>query len=603
MTGIFLIVLYVTSGFCAFAALHHGLATAFRRAERYHLLFSLASLAIAAMVMARAGAYGAQTADQLVALRRWEISTLCLFVLSFLWFVADYIGHHPRGLLLGLTGFWALLLIVNLSLPYGVQFVELPRLSHFLLPWGESVVDLRVLRRGPWHNLMWLGIIVSMAYCLHACHAQYRRGHRQRARGLATALGLFFALALFNVVVNLGLVKFIHTSDFGFVTLIVLMDLEMLREARCQKQRMGDVLDHLPVAICLKDLDGRHQLTNRTFQRYFGANPSDLENHSDFVLFTEEQAERFRRNEVLAVEKGQVATSEYVREWNGKTQIIELRQYPMRRTDGTVFGVCCVHMDMTDDRIKDDAVQKLRQQVWHSDRMANTGAITSSLAHELCQPLSAILNNAQAGLRFLERVPVDLQEMRELLEDIVRDDKRAGAVINGLRAMLRQQETHYADVDLTQCVEEVLELLHSEIIRLGVEVESRLEAGLAVQANKTQVQQVVLNLVLNALEAMADQAPGQRHLRVQAARADGQAQVSVRDTGIGIPADKLERVFDGFYTTKPQGLGVGLEVCRSIIESHSGAVWAEVNPDRGATLHFTLPLDGEAGAKNPGKLG
>ena len=136
----------------------------------------------------------------------------------------------------------------------------------------------------------------------------------------------------------------------------------------------------------------------------------------------------------------------------------------------------------------------------------------------------------------------------------------------------------------------MIALLHSEIIRHGVEIEHRLEANLTVRANKTQIQQVVLNLMINALEAMTERPAGERTLRIGVTRADGKARVSISDSGIGIAEDMLDRVFDGFYTTKPQGLGVGLEVCRSIMESHRGAIWAEANPDRGATFHFTLPL-------------
>jgi signal transduction histidine kinase len=210
--------------------------------------------------------------------------------------------------------------------------------------------------------------------------------------------------------------------------------------------------------------------------------------------------------------------------------------------------------------------------------------------------MSAILSNAQAGLRFLAQDPVDLNEIREIFQDIVRDEKRAGSVISGLRSMLQQRETPLTVIDLTQCIEEVIELLHSEFIRHGVEFEHMPETNLKVRANKTQIQQVALNLMINAMEAMTEQPAGERVLRVKATRADGKAQVSIRDTGIGIASDMLDRVFEGFYTTKPQGLGIGLDVCRSIIETHRGAIWAEPNPDRGATFHFTLPFADEASA-------
>jgi PAS domain S-box-containing protein len=478
-------------------------------------------------------------------------------------------------------------------LPYGVQFVDFPVLTHFELPWGERVVDLRVLRHSIWHNIGLLGILAVMVFSLQACVAQYRRGQKRRARALAWGMGLFFGSILFNQAVNRGVIEFIHLSDFGFIAMVVMMDLEMMLESRTQKRQMADVLDRLPAAICLKDLRGRFQLVNRAFESFFDVRDTDILGRAEWGPLLRELVERIEADETQAVASRQEVTSEHIMEWNGKRHIVESHQFPLLRPDGTAYAVCGVYIDITDPRQKDEALHKFRRQVWHTDRVASTGAISGSLAHEICQPLSAILNNAQAGLRFLDHEQVDLTEMREILQDIVRDDKRAAAIINGLRAMLQQQEAPYADIDLTQTIEEVLELLHSELIRHGVEVERLLEPGLSVRANKTQIQQVVLNLIINAQEAMMEKPEGERRLQIRAARADGKALVSVSDTGIGIAEDMLERIFAGFYTTKPQGLGVGLEVCRSIMESHRGAIWAEANPQRGTTFRFSLPLVAE----------
>lgn len=596
MSGILVPTLYVMSGVCAFAALHHGLAVMQRRVRQIHLLFAVLCVLIMAIILAKAGAYQAQTVPALIALRKWEISAVCLFFMLFPWFVAGYTGIRPRKFLLGLTVFWSLIFAANLGLPYGVQYADLPRLTYFHLPWGESVVDLRVLQRSTWHNLGMLGILVAMAFSLHACIAQYRRGQHKRAQALAWALGLFFVSILFNWAVNRELIEFIHLSDFGFISVLVMMDLEMMLESRDEKRRMRDVLDHLPAAICLKDLQGRFQLVNRRFETFFQVSDTGIVGKTDLDVFPREQAERFRADEMLAVETRQEVENEHVLDWNGTQHIYQSQQFPMLRPDGSPYAVCCVYADLTETRNKDEMLHRFRRQVWHADRVASTGAITGSLAHEICQPLSAILNNAQAGLRFLAQDRVDLEEMREILQDIVRDDKRAGSVINGLRAMLQQQETPYADIDLAQCIDEVITLLHSEFVRLDVEVERRLETNLTVRSNKTQIQQVLLNLMINALEAMTEQPAGERVLRVRATRADGKVQTSISDTGVGIAEDMLCQIFEGFYTTKSQGLGVGLEVCRSIVESHRGAIWAEANPDRGATFHFTLPLATEASA-------
>ena len=590
MSAILVPSLYVMSGVCVYAALHHGFAFKRRRVSRIHLLFAVMSLLAAAVIMVRAGAYGAQSGNELMLMRRWEIAFFCVFSSLFLWFVAEYTGIRVRKLLLGLSALWALLFVVNLALPYGIQFIELPRLSYFTLPWGESVVDLRVLQRTPWHKVMWAAYLVGFGYGLYACYALYRKGQQQRARVLAWAVGIFLVFSLFNVIVNLGLVQFVHVVEFGYIGLIVLMDLELMLESRDQNRRMHAVLDHLPVAVCLTDLQGRFQMLNRKFEAVFHTNEVALMGKSVFALFSRDQAELVKANERRALETRQDVENVEVLARNGEARTFQCIKFPLFRRDGTAYAVGGVYIDITESLQKDETLNKFRRQVWHADRVASTGAITASLAHELCQPLFAILSNAQAGLRFLGQDQVNLEEIRDLLEDIVRDEKRAGNVINGLRAMLQQQETPLADIDLAQCIEEVFDLLHTELVRHNVEVERMLEPHLTIHANRTQIQQVLLNLMINAMEAMAERPIGERMLQVKAARTDGKALVSVGDSGIGIAPDMLARVFDGFFTTKPQGLGVGLEVCRSILESHSGSIWAEANPDRGVTFHFTLPL-------------
>lgn len=596
MSGIFIPTLYVISGIYAYSALNHGLSVLRRQANLNHLLFALLCLLAMAFNLSRAAAYQAQTAQALVEMRRWEVSAGSIFLSIFPWLIANYTGIRPRRLLLVLTVFWPAIITVNLILPYGIQFADLPVLAHFILPWGESVVDLRADQPGFWLNLTWAGIFVVMSYSLYACFSLYRLGMKNRARSLAKALTVFFGFISFDALVDWRLVEFVNMTDFGFLGMMVLMDMDMLSESRDQYRRMSAVLDHIPVAICVKDLQGRFQFINREFEEFFHVNNADIHDKTAFDLFPRDQAEVFRADDQLAIGTRKEIEREVVMEYGGKPRILQAYRFPLLRPEGSPYALGSVFIDLTESRHKDDALNKLRRQVWHADRVLSTGALAGSLSHELSQPLSAILNNAQAGLRFMARDRVDLDEIREIFQDIVRDDKRAGAVINGLRSMLQKRDTPQADVDLSQCIEEVMELLHSEFVRLNILVENMLETSLTVQANRTQIQQVLLNLIVNALEAMTEQAEPARTLRIKLARDGGKAKVSICDNGTSIPQGMLYRIFDGFYTTKPQGLGVGLEVCRSIIESHRGAIWAENNPERGATFHFTLPLIPEEGA-------
>ncbi|MEN3362846.1 MAG: hypothetical protein V7606_120 [Burkholderiales bacterium] len=247
--------------------------------------------------------------------------------------------------------------------------------------------------------------------------------------------------------------------------------------------------------------------------------------------------------------------------------------------------------DVTDARRGEQELQVLRAQYWHADRIAQTGVLIASLAHELSQPLTAILGNAQAGLRFLSHEPLDRQEIHDILQDIVGDNRRARQIIDAVRAMIRGKNTGRATIDAADIVREVLALLHSELVAQQVELELACNSGCFVHADKTQIEQVLINLILNSIESMRSQPAEERRIRLRVnPMGRSEVQVSVSDTGAGIPGDQVCSVFEAFWTTKAHGLGMGLAVCRSIIEAHGGRIWAERNGDRGVTFLFRLPL-------------
>jgi len=240
----------------------------------------------------------------------------------------------------------------------------------------------------------------------------------------------------------------------------------------------------------------------------------------------------------------------------------------------------------------------LRGRLWHADRVARVGALTAAIAHEINQPLAAILSNAQAGLARLAKGDAPAAALREILESVVRDDKRAAETIRAMRALLRREEGRHERVDLAEVLREVLQLLAAELARQGVHAELALEPGCCVVGDKTQIGQVALNLVLNALAAMEQRPRGERSLRLAAARtADGRVAVEVRDAGEGIAADRLERIFEPFQTTRKDGLGLGLAICRSIVEAHGGSIGVEPNSDRGVTFRFELAAAASAPAE------
>ncbi|HEU4923226.1 MAG TPA: ATP-binding protein [Burkholderiales bacterium] len=249
----------------------------------------------------------------------------------------------------------------------------------------------------------------------------------------------------------------------------------------------------------------------------------------------------------------------------------------------------------------EEEAHRLRTRLWHADRVARISALTAAIAHEINQPLTAILSNAQAGLANLERGAAAPEEIRAIFEAVVRDDKRAAETIRTMRAFLRQEENGRERIDLASALHDVLGLLSSELARKGIGIEARLEPECWVSADKTQIEQVALNLLLNAAQAMEGCPPEERLIRLRAARAgDGHVAVEVRDAGVGIKAEDLQAVFEPFWTTrKEEGLGLGLAICRSIVEAHGGEIRVEPNPGRGVTFRFELPAEVGAGRPTP----
>jgi C4-dicarboxylate-specific signal transduction histidine kinase len=232
-----------------------------------------------------------------------------------------------------------------------------------------------------------------------------------------------------------------------------------------------------------------------------------------------------------------------------------------------------------------------REQLTHLSRVAMLSDMSGGLAHELNQPLTAILSNAQAAQHLLANKKVDDAELGDILNDIIAADERAGEVIRRLRSLFRRGETEFLRLDTHALVREVLTLANGDLVTRGVQTVLQLEPALpAVQGDRVQLQQVMLNLVMNAAEAMV---PGpERVLRVRTFASGTEVQVSFVDTGPGFGADMSEKLFEPFYTTKRLGLGLGLSISRSIVTAHGGRLWGAPNPRLGASFHLILPAAG-----------
>jgi two-component system sensor kinase FixL len=265
--------------------------------------------------------------------------------------------------------------------------------------------------------------------------------------------------------------------------------------------------------------------------------------------------------------------------------------------DGKPLRERGILMDISKGKHAELEAARQRHDLAHLARVTTLGELSSSLAHELTHPLASILSNAQAAQRFLAGDDVDLKEVSEILNDIVTEDERAGEVIHRLRSLLKKGEPQkYCDVNLNEVVQDVLKLVRNDLINQNVTAETDLAQNLpSIIGDRVQLQQVLLNLVLNACEAMADCASSERQLFIASKLEKSAVQVSVTDRGGGIPEKKIEQVFERFFTTKKEGMGLGLSICRSIIDAHEGKIWATNNADCGATFYFSLPIDRQEG--------
>ena len=253
--------------------------------------------------------------------------------------------------------------------------------------------------------------------------------------------------------------------------------------------------------------------------------------------------------------------------------------------------VLSVARDVTERKRAAEALQQMHEQLAHANRVATMGQLTASIAHEIAQPIGAVYNRANAAINFLNRDPPDLEEVREAISRIADAADRAREIIVRIRDQVKKAPPQKDCFDLNEAIEEVLLLASNAITKDAIAVQTGFAKGLPpVQGDRVQLQQVALNLILNAMEAMRSVDDRSRKLQITTQENEaGGVLVTVSDTGPGIPPETLERVFESFFTTKSSGMGIGLSICRSIVEAHGGSLWASANEPRGATFQFSLP--------------
>lgn len=310
----------------------------------------------------------------------------------------------------------------------------------------------------------------------------------------------------------------------------------------------------------------------------------------------QEEARKYWSNCLRTGEAGE--HSYRVRSAQGDYRWFLSRFEPLRANDGALLLWIGATLDVEERkraeralRQEQERLRQLESDLAHMNRLSMMGELAASLAHEIAQPLATARNNARAAMHFLDRSPTDLGEIREALACVVDDADRAGDILDRIRDHIKKAPPRKDRVDLNKAITDVIALAQGAIFKNRVTVETYFTEGLSdIRLDRVQLQQVVLNLILNAVEAMGSIAEGARELSITTKQYEaGDVLVAVRDSGPGIDPGCLARVFDAFYTTKSSGVGMGLSICRSIIDAHGGRLWAEPTEPRGVVFQFTLP--------------
>jgi len=378
--------------------------------------------------------------------------------------------------------------------------------------------------------------------------------------------------------------------------LIVVLILEQRRRKRAEKHASAEarklrlITNSLPALIAQIDANGRFVFANEAYRQWWHVDPSSIPGRTVEQVIGSEVYSGIRTYVARALAGERVHYVAETRLADGSTRDIEALYVPDIDSEGNVNGYYSLVLDVTEEKRVERENLVLQSELAHASRMSTMGELTAALAHELNQPLTAIMSNAQAAERFMDRAEPDLDEVRSILQDIVADDRRASEVIARLREFLKKGTLQITLLSLNEVAREVVRFLGSAARRENVTVALDLDESIpSVRGDRIQLQQVVLNLVANAIDAMSG-STDDRVLRVRTTYAGGsEVALSVSDSGPGIDPSMLRKVFEPFLTTKAQGMGLGLSLCRTLVEAHGGTIDARNEDGGGAVVEFRLP--------------
>ncbi len=603
----------IASSCLTLAALHALIGL--RQRDRASLLFAVNSFAVAAIAGFELAMMRAATPAAYGSIQRWIHVPIFFLVASFVLFVRAFFRAGPRWLGWAVIATRGAALLVNFLRRPNLNFVEISSLGQVRLLGEEVSVAQGVL--SPWTRLGELSSVLLLVFLLSAAAAVWRRGERRRAALVGGSMVLFvFAAAGQVALVHADVVNLPGMISVCYVGVVAAMGYELTSDV-LRANAMAGALRDSQNALRESDLQLAMAAevakvgfwawdpgTDEMWMTAIGRAPRGFapEERLDLSRFLSavhpDDREDVRRSIEVAVEKQSAFEREYrILRPDGETRWITVRGAGERAAKGGAIRVRGISIDVTPQKAAELEAQRRHNEVAHLSRVTVLGELSGSLAHEINQPLTAILSNAQTLQYMIAHEEVGLPEVGEILADVVQEARHAAEVIQRLRLLLKKGEVRMEALELSVLVDDVARLVRGDLAHHGVTFSAQLPADLPrVRGDRVQIEQVLLNLLANGCDAMADADGLDRRLTLGAVAEGSKVHVSVADRGPGIPPPELERVFEPFVTTKSRGMGLGLSVCRTIVTAHDGQLWAVNNADRGATFHFTIPISAAAQA-------
>jgi PAS domain S-box-containing protein len=597
----------MVTGACVTMALIHLRTGLRQRPGAAHLLFSLNAFVVAIFSCLELASTRVGSPAQFLELQRWlDIMGAAMFA-SLTAFVWVFLGTGRKWLaFLGPVVMCAPLIFDLLPQPKAL-FLEIPTLRT-VETFGGATYTVADGARNPLLGVFYLGVLLILVFVADASVTLWRQGTRRRAAVVGGTITLFvLGAGALGTLVDTGVLQSPYFVSFAYLAIVMAMGAELsndvlhaaqlARDLRESEARMALAASAANLGLWMWNVPQDKVWATEKLNLMLGFAPGEQITLESFLLRLHPEDRELTRQ---ALQQALKEESDYSAEYrvvlpDGHNLWIAAHgrvERPDANGAVRLLGVC---LDITARKHAEAEALQQRTELAHLSRVTMLGELSGSLAHELNQPLTAILSNAQAAQRFLEHDDVDLNELRDILSDIVNQDKRAGEVIHRLRLLLKKGKVEHQPLDLNDVVLEVLKLVRNDLLNQRVTGQMELAADLpAIMGDRVQLQQVVLNLVMNGCDAIACGPAGDAKLIIRTGLIkDEGIRVSVVDHGVGVAPDKLEQVFEPFFSTKPHGMGLGLSVCRTIITAHGGKLWAANNAEHGATFYFTIPAQPE----------